>query len=206
MSIADIFSGFIKNWSSKESLYLKIGTVSEINQDEFTFTFTPLDNTSAVLDVRMKTISDNVLESFIIVPKDGSKVVVGFHSNTVAQCLIVQESDKILINTEAIESVSDTKKDTIQTLYEIICNDVQITSDSFVFNAGTLDGLIKINDLTTKLNKLVTELNDFKDEYNLHQHLGVISGVQVSGITNKLIEDDMTDFDKDDYENPIIKH
>lgn len=205
MSIAEIFSGFIKNWSSKEELYLKIGTASDINQDEFTFTFTPLDEKSKVLDVRMKSIADNALESFIIVPKDGSKVVVAFHSNTVAQCLVVQESDKILINTEIIESVSDTKKDTIETLYEIICNDVRVTSDSFVFNGGAFDGLIKINDLTTKLNDLVSEVNDLKDKFNTHKHIGVSSGGSVSGITDTF-GTDATDFDKVDYENPKIQH
>lgn len=185
---------------------MKIGTVSEINTDEFTFTFQPLDQKSKVLDVRMKTIADNALESFIIVPKDASKVVVGFHSNTVAQCLIVQESEKILINTEIIESVSDTKKDTIETLYEIICNDVRVSTDSFVFNGGSFDGLIKINDLTTKLNKLIEEVNSFKDDYNLHKHTGVSSGSSTSAISDKIIANDMTDFDKNDYENNKIKH
>ena len=199
MSIATIFSDFIKNWSSKEELYLKIGTATEINQDEFTFTFTPLDEKSKVFDVRMKTIADNAQESIVIVPKEGTQVVVAFHSNTVGQCVIVKESSDIFLNTE-------NKKESIATLYELICNDVQVTTESFVFNGGAFEGLIKINDLTTKLNELVSEVNDFKDDYNLHKHVGVLSGVQVSGISDKIILDDMTDFNKDDYENPIIKH
>ena len=48
----------------------------------------------------MKTIADSSPESFVIVPKDGSQVVVGFHSNEVAQCIVVQESSHVLINSE----------------------------------------------------------------------------------------------------------
>lgn len=205
MTIATIISEFIKNWSSKESLYLKIGKVSEINTDEQTFTFTPLDGTSAVLDVRMKTIADSASESFVNVPKDGSQVVVGFHSNTVAQCIVVQESEKILINTETIESNSTNKTDTIAEIYKIICDDVQVTSESFVFNGSANVGIIKIIELTEKLNNLVTEVNELTSKFNNHKHVSVQAGTQVSGITD-LPSTGMTSFFKSDYENTKIKH
>ena len=205
MAIATIISDFIKNWSSKESLYLKIGKVSEINTDEQTFTFTPLDETSAVLDVRMKTIADNALESFVIVPKDGSQVVVGFHSNTVAQCLVVKESQKILINTETIESNSTNKTDTIAEIFKLICDDVQVTSESFVFNGGSNEGIIKIIQLTEKLNLLVSQVNNLKLRFNIHKHTGVSTGGGVSGITD-ILGVDATDFSKSDYEDTNIKH
>jgi len=205
MSIATIFSDFIKNWSNKESLYLKIGKVSEINTEEQTFTFTPLDETSDVLDVRMKTITDNTLESFTIVPKDGSQVVVGFHSNEVAQCLVVQESEKILINTETIESISTNKTDTINEIYKIICDDVQVTSESFVFNGGSNLGIIKIVELTEKLNNLVDQVNDLKNVYNQHQHSGVQSGSSSTGLASP-IGAQVSGFLKSYYENTKIKH
>lgn len=205
MSINEIFTNFIKNWSSKEELYLKLGTVSEINEDEFTFTFTPIDQKSKVLDVRMKAIANNALESFVIVPKEGTNVVVGFHSNEVAQCLVVQESDKILINTETIESISNNKTDTIQELYKIICDDVQVTTESFVFNGGNFEGMVKIVDLTTKLNKLVDEVNDLKTKYNTHVHTGVRTGTSSSGPTTSQ-GSDATAFSKSDYEDTKIKH
>ena len=198
MAIADIISGFIKNWSSKESLYLKIGTVSDINTGEQTFTFTPLDETSAVLNVRMKVIANSASESFVNVPKDASQVVVGFHSNTTAQCLVVQESSEILINTE-------NRTDEISEIYKLICDDVQVTSESFVFNGGSNDGMIKIIDLTNKLNKLVNQVNAFKDVFITHVHTGVTIGGGISGVTPSIVNN-ATDFNKSDYENPKIKH
>jgi hypothetical protein len=206
MSIATILSDFIMNWSSKEELYFKIGVASDIDESDFTFKFTPIDEKSVVEDVRMKVIADGSPESFVIIPKEGTKVVVGFHSNTVGQCLFVQESEKVLINTVNIESNSKNKKDTIETLYEIICDDVRVTSDSFIFNGGTFDGLVKINDLTTKLNKLVSEMNSFKDKFNSHKHLGVSTGGGVSGLKNVTSVPAVTVFNKTNYENPKIKH
>ena len=204
-SIADIIAGFIGNAFSKEELYFKIGTATEIDETDFTFKFTPIDEKSVVEDVRMKVIADGSPESFIIVPKEGTKVVVGFHSNVVGQCLFVQESEKVLINTENIESNSTNKKDTINALYEILCDDVQVTTDSFVFNGGTFDGLIKINDLTTKLNELIAEMNVLKSKFNNHHHIGVSTGGGVSGVTDNFL-DDFTSFNKSDYENDKIKH
>lgn len=198
MSIATIFSGFIKNWSSKEELYFKIGVASDIDESDFTFKFTPIDEKSVVEDVRMKVIADGSLESFVIIPKEGTKVVVGFHSNVVGQCLFVQESEKVLIN-------SKNKTDNVESIYKIICNDVRVTSDSFVFNGGSFAGMVKIIDLTSKLNILVTEVNNLKTKFNTHKHLGVSTGSGVSGTTNTL-GTNATPFNKSDYENTKIKH
>jgi len=198
MAIHDIISAFIKNWADKEELYLKIGTASEINEDDFTFKFTPNDEKSVVEDVRMKVIVDGTAEAIVIVPKEGTKVVVGFHSNTVGQCLKVQEADKVLIN-------SRSKTINIEDDFNINCDDVKVATDSWVFNDGTFEGLIKIVDLTSKLNKLVGEVDNLKDVVNTHKHIGVTTGAGVSGITDKF-GSNATAFDKDDYENTIIKH
>jgi hypothetical protein len=205
MSIGDIISKFINNWSSKEELYLKLGTATEINEDEFTFKFTPIDEKSIVEDVRMKSIVDGSAEAFVIVPKEGSKVVVGFHSNTVGQCLMVQEAEKILINSNIILESSTSKTVNAEEDLNINCNDVNVTTDSWDFNDGTLGGLIIINDLTTKLNKLVTEVNDLKTKFNTHVHPGVTIGAGATGVTS-VFGIDATSFDKDDYENTKINH
>lgn len=199
MNIADIFLSFIKNWQSKESLYLTIGTASEINEDNFTFKFTPIDEKSVVEDVRMKVIVDSGPEAFIIIPKDGTKVVVGFHSNTVGQCLVVQEADKVLMNTNS-------KTINVENDFNINCNDVNVSTESWDFNNGTFEGLIKINDLTTKLNVLISEVNSFKNKFNTHKHLGVTTGSGVSGIKDVANVNNLTNFVKTDYENPKIKH
>ena len=199
MEISEIISLFIKNWSNKEELYLKLGTASEINEDDFTFKFTPIDEKSVVEDVRMKVIVDSGPEAFIIIPKEGTQVVVGFHSNTVGQCLVVKEAAKILIN-------SSSKTINIENDFNINCNDVNVSTESWDFNNGTFEGLIKINDLTTKLNALISEVNSFKNKFNTHKHLGVRTGSGVSGVKDVTNVNNLTNFVKTAYENPIIKH
>lgn len=197
-SIADIIGSFIENWSSKEELYLKVGVASEIDESDFTFKFTPIDEKSIVEDVRMKSIVDGGPEAFVIVPKEGTKVVVGFHSNTVGQCLIVQEAAKVLINTE-------NKTDNISNEYNINCDDVKVATDSWIFNGGGFEGLIKIIDITTKLNDLISELDSLKNSLNSHTHPGVTIGAGVTGPSSTTIGA-FTPFVKADYENNKIKH
>ena len=205
MAISDIINDFIKNWSSKEELYLKLGVATEINEDDFTFKFTPIDEKSVVETVRMKTIVDGGPETFVIVPKEGTKVVVGFHSNTVGQCLIVQESDKVLINTNISEENVNSKTVNIVDDYNINCDDVNVATDSWIFNSGTLGGLIKIVALETKLNALVNELDLYKTKYNFHRHVGVTTGAGTSGIPTEQ-QAAFSQFDKADFENEKIKH
>lgn len=205
MSIASTISDFVKNWASKEELYLKVGVATDIDESDFTFKFTPIDEKSVVEDVRMKAIVDGNLESFVIVPKEGTKVVVGFHSNTVGQCVMVQEADKVLINSNIIQEIANSKILSIQNDYNIFCDDVNVTTESWVFNSGVLGGLINISQLTTKLNGLVTEVNAIKTKFNTHKHVGVSTGAGISGITNTLASD-ATAFDKADYEDEKIKH
>ena len=141
----------------------------------------------------------------LIVPKEGSKVVVGFHSNTVGQCLVVQQADKVLINTDTAEENSNSKTVNVENDFNINCNDVNVETNSWDFNGGSFQGLIKIVDLTTKLNKTITELNDLRTKFNAHKHIGVSTGGGVSGIPDKVVSV-FTVFNKNDYENTKIKH
>ena len=205
MAIPDILSSFIQNWASKEELYLKLGVASEINESDFTFKFTPIDEKSDVETVRMKTIVDGGPESFVIVPKEGTKVVVGFHSNTVAQCIVVQESDKVLINSNIIQEVANSKILAIQDDYNIFCDDVKVETDSWVFNGGNLGGMIIISDLVTKMNGLISELNSMKNSLNSHTHGLVKTGTDTSGPSSTSVGN-FTPFNKVDFEDEKIKH
>lgn len=205
MSIADIINNFIVNWSNKNELYLKIGTATSINETDYTFTFTPLDETSKVEDVRMKTIVDNSLESFIIIPEENSMVVVAFHSKNVAQCINVKQSSKIIVNSSSYVQNNENKELNVSNEYTINCDDVKVNTESWVYNGGSFGGLIKISILEQKLNDLVSELNSMKDQLNTHIHPGVTTGAGVSGQSSTSIGD-FTSFDKGDFENDKIKH
>ena len=176
MDIPEIIEKFIKNWAKKEEFYLKVGKASNINKSDFTFTFSPIDEGADVEGVRMKVIEDGTNESFIIIPKDNTFVVVAFHNDTTAQCVKVQLSDEIIVNTEL-----------------------------FLFNNGDNEGLVKINELTDKLNKLTDEVNALVNKFNTHTHPGVTSGGASTSVPIAQAQT-VTAFNKSDYENDKIKH
>lgn len=205
MAIGDVINSFINNWSSKQELYLVLGTASDINESDFTFKFTPIAETSNVEDVRMKSIVDAGPETFVIVPKEGSKVVVGFHSKTVGQCLVVQQAAKIIINTAIFQENTESKEVNVENDYSINCDDVKVQTESWIFNQGGLGGLINIVDITEKLNDLVEDLNGLRADFNSHLHTGVSSGSASSGPPNKVVTT-FDEFNKDDYEDTKIQH
>lgn len=176
MGISEIVNKFIDVWASKQELYVKVGKATDINKETFTFTFQPIDESSTVEDVRMKTIADSGDETFTLVPKEGSFVVVDFHSYTTAQCIAVQQSDEVLINS-------------VQT----------------IFNNGENGGIVKIQELTDKLNALVDEFNSFVQIFNSHTHAGVQTGGGITAPSTQQAQD-ATDFNKSDYENETITH
>lgn len=176
MGIPEIVGKFIDIWANKQELYIKVGKATEIDKSNFTFTFTPIDETATVDSVRMKTITDGGNESFTIVPKEGSFVAVDFDSYTTAQCISVQQSEEVLIN-----------------------------SDLVIFNQGGNEGMIKIVQLTEKLNALVDDFNALVNKFNTHTHTGVTTGGGSSGPTPTTQQTTAT-FNKSDYENEKIKH
>ena len=49
-------------------------------------------------------------------------------------------------------------------------NTLQLTSDGIMYNGGSLGGLVKVIDLTTKLNNLENKVNSLITAYNSHIH------------------------------------
>ena len=78
---------------------------------------------------------------------------------------------------------------------------VVVSEDGIVMNNGTLDGLVKINELTDKLNNLVKEVNAFIKTYNTHTHIGAHGTTSTPSATGT----DVSDFKKSDYENEKVK-
>jgi len=183
-SLKDIMNSFSELWASTEKLYLKTGTATEINTQEHTFTFNPIDDSAPLTDVKMKTLANSDRTDFIIViPKENSIVTIAYESSVSGFCILVAECEEFLIN----------------------CDDVKVETDSWVFNGGDLQGLINIVDLTSKLNQLNSKVNDLITKFNTHIHSGVTTGGGVSG-TPTTTETSNPAFDKDDYEDIKIKH
>lgn len=68
-------------------------------------------------------------------------------------------------------------------------------------------GLIKIEDLVTKINNIENLLNDLISKYNLHTHPYTnVTSPAVTSVTASTEPNTLTPTQKEDIENPLIKH
>ena len=74
------------------------------------------------------------------------------------------------------------------------------------FQEGSNDGLVNINDLTSKLNKTISELENLRTAFNTHTHSGVQTGGGISATPLQLITQAFSKYTKDDYEDKKCIH
>lgn len=75
--------------------------------------------------------------------------------------------------------------------------------DSIAIDDGLNDGLIKINELTSKLNDLITQINALKSDYIAHTHP---TPAGLSSAPTVPYTGTFSTFSKNDYENNKVKH
>ncbi|MCL2328438.1 MAG: hypothetical protein FWC39_07985 [Bacteroidetes bacterium] len=103
------------------------------------------EDAPTLLDCRLNAIDDD-LQSFVtIYPKAGSNVIVGVIENLKSEFVVLRCSEVDKVKLKIGE----------QTLL--------INKDGFVFNNGTLDGLVKLGAILEKINRL-------EDKLKTHQH------------------------------------
>lgn len=79
------------------------------------------------------------------------------------------------VGSYVIVTFLDNRKGFISTYTE--CTKILIDTDSIIINGGTLDGMVKVNDLVTKLNNLENTLNTFMNTtFNTHTHISAAPG------------------------------
>lgn len=84
---------------------------------------------------------------------------------------------------------------------------LDIFSEDLVrINAGNNEGVVNINELTSKLNNLVKELESLKQMVNTHTHVGVTTGGGISGPTSSPYNNTFSTFNKSDYEDTKFTH
>lgn len=122
-------------------MYVALGEAVDVNEDKKTFNFRPVadgDNIDlyevqieASVDIDANgAIINSPINGFALIPKEGSKVVVGFFNENDAILLHVSQVDKVVIN-----------------------------CDNVVFNGGDNGGLINIQSLVEKINRLENNYN-----------------------------------------------
>lgn len=95
-TIRDIIYQLITKRMDQEEMYLVRGSVSNVSTDNWTCDVTPIDGGADIKGVRLKPTNQD-LKGFVIVPKDGTKAVVGFESKTKAILLNADEVDQMIL-------------------------------------------------------------------------------------------------------------
>lgn len=161
MSInSDIKTG-VRELVGDQRIYSVACLVDNINTTDMTCDCEPLDGSADFLGVKIMPQAGN---GWTLIPKDQSTVYVTQLNSATGFLSGVSEIDKVIIYIDA-------------------SNKLEIDSSGFVFNGGTLDGMVKVNSLVTKLNNLENAFNTHVTAYNLHVHAGVTVGAGATGIT-----------------------
>lgn len=130
--VKELMDEFTGNSLKQEKIYSIIGTVSNVDEVKRICDVTPLGDEATRFDVRLQSaISKEV--GIVLIPKDGSDVIISFMNKTQAFVSLTSTLEKILIDTDLVQ-----------------------------FNGGDNGGLINIEDLVTKLNTLENDLNTLK--------------------------------------------
>lgn len=119
--------------------------VKEIDSTEYTCYCEPIGDYADIRLVKIKLAADKF--GFFVVPKLESLVIVSFLSDNSGYISMVTEIDNLVIYIDSN-------------------NKLDVSSSGFVFNDGSLDGLVKINSLITKLNNLENLVNQFVTNFN----------------------------------------
>ena len=182
MGIADIIKELAKTGNPLGCMVCKVTAVDKAAR---TVDVEPVNEEAPVLGCNLQA-DQNATVGVVQFPRVDSFVVVGFSSDGAAGVVLLCED---------VESVEIVIKD------KDTCSMV-MTEDGIVMNNGSLDGLIKINELTDKLNNLVSEVNAFISKYNSHTHSVV--GHATATATSQTATD-VSEFSKSDYENEKVK-
>ena len=182
MSIADIIKQLAKTGNPLGCIVCK---VTAVDKSARTVDVEPVNEEAPILACNLQA-DQKATVGIVQYPRIGSFVVVGFSSDGAAGMVLLCE------DVESVEIVIK-DKDT---------SSIVMTEDGIVMNNGTLDGLIKINELTEKLNNLVSEVNAFVSKYNSHTH-SVVG--HATATATPATATNVSEFNKSDYENEKVK-
>jgi hypothetical protein len=140
----------------------------------------------SITDMPAVKLKAEANDGFMLIPSVGSTVLVASSTRNNYYLLMCSDIDKVVctINNN---------------------NYFVFSSDGFIFNGGTLDGMVKINDLVTKLNNLENKVNSLLTAFNSHVHPGVTVGAGSTAITITPVTGTLTPTTRPDLENPKIK-
>lgn len=173
-------------------------TVDKVDKDARTIDCTPINEGAPLLSVNLQANQGSDF-GICVFPEVGAFVVVGFLADGAAPLMLctdkIERAEVVIGDSSAIMDADGIRLKTEKMSANFNRSDI-------IFNGGSLNGLVIIQDLTDKLNNLVSEFNAFVSTYNSHTHIGAHGTTSAPSASAS----DASDFSKDDYENTKIKH
>lgn len=224
--IAEALSSLMKKHTERGGfLNITKGIAKAVDEAKGTFTLVR-DNEDDYPGVSLNAFFESE-GHLILVPKEGSVVVVGFADGN-QDAFIVQASQiqKIKCKIGAFELTLDkdmlkstnTDSEFMQTKDKTNIKkgniSLEINNSGAVFNGGTLDGLPKLGALVGKLNAIENKVNDLTSKFNSHKHSA--TGTSATGgpvtilatgmsVPNSLSSGSLNNTSNSDLENPKVK-
>jgi len=139
--IPDIMNEFFKMFTAGGVNSILVGNASNVNAEEFTFDFTSVDAEGVLVPCRMQAQG-----GFVLVPSDGSFVIIAKSEHLGYFCLFAESVDDIVM------------------------------TGSVTFNEGANGGIPKGASVTEKLNNIENKVNDLITFINAHIHTSAVPG------------------------------
>jgi len=136
LNIREILEETIANQIDRENFYSIIGKAVNVNEDTRTCDLEPIEDEAPRAGMRLQS-AESGTTGMVIIPKEGSFIVVSFFDRTTGFVSLTSEVEKILIDTDLVQ-----------------------------YNGGDNGGLINISDLVGKLNALESEINTLKSMFS----------------------------------------
>lgn len=111
------------------------GTVLSVESDKATCKVQLINSELELEGVRLRSINDGSNKGLVLLPKTGSKVLIGFVNNNIEEAFVSRfsEASELLIDVDRVK-----------------------------FNNGEFGGLVKIQELIDRLNNIEKDLNNLK--------------------------------------------
>ncbi len=200
-AIKDILNEFTGKYNSEQAYYSERATVMAVDTEKNTCTVETVEDQSEIVNVQISAYIGATF-GLLLIPAVDSIVTISFYSKDEA---FISKTSRL----ESFKIVFEACNITI-TEDEILFDydggaTLSFTTDLIAFNGGALEGLVTINELTTKLNALVSEVNTIYTELKAHTHTSAAPGAPTTPPVPPLTSPSPSNFNKGDYENTTVK-
>lgn len=181
-----------------------ICTVDAVDKETRTVDCTPLDEGAPLLGVNLQANQESKF-GVVVYPRVGSYVVVGFVADGSAGIVLMTddiESIEMVVSDKTSRVVIDEERVRIDVDEE---TSAELTKDGVVFNGGSLGGLIKVEELTSRINNIEEDINLLKDVFSGWVSVPQDGGAALKAASEAWSGNKLTLTTRSDYENEKVK-